>query len=67
MFCRDCKFWDSDGSCGRVDQWRSPVVFEIEDTVDDDSGLTTLLKTGPDFGCVLFQPSFEPTPQPKGL
>ena len=56
MFCKTCRFWDSDGSCGRVGEWRSPVVFEIEVTADDDSNLTTWLKTGPDFGCVLHLP-----------
>lgn len=56
MRCNVCQFWDSDGYCDRVDQWRSPIVFDIDVEVSDDTGLRARLKTGPDFGCVLFQP-----------
>ena len=60
--CEDCKFWKKPeiwwskrNYCDRVDRYNSETIFEIHVKVSDDTGLSTKLETGPDFGCVLFE------------
>jgi hypothetical protein len=50
--CSTCYWW-RDGFCDIVgDDDQSPKLFEIVVTVVDDYGLSSKLRTGPDFGCV---------------
>lgn len=59
--CSTCVHWESTNRypgdptkiCGRVDQWKSDIVFQLWARADDDSGLQVALETGPDFGCIL--------------
>ncbi len=66
--CRDCRWWEKNCdirgnvwySCGAIDtSYRNSAAVEGEATVyayaRDDSGLTAELRTGPTFGCVLFE------------
>ena len=56
--CKDCKFWGYmwKGCCDKVDHIPTPTKeFEIDYRVLDDSGMSTFLRTGPEFGCVLFE------------
>lgn len=53
--CNSCIYHSGDGVC-EVDYRLASnpdTRFEIEVDVDDDSGLSTRLMTGPNFGCVL--------------
>ncbi len=60
--CKDCEFWNA-GRCDTVGMpdsgfgWEQDprILFDIGVDVDDDSGLQTWLRTGPEFGCVRFQ------------
>ncbi len=65
--CKNCKFWErpggQSGQCTKVDGSvgdrtlvSDRLRVDIYATMLDDSGLYTELLTGPDFGCVLFQP-----------
>ncbi|KAF1042232.1 MAG: hypothetical protein GAK35_02846 [Herbaspirillum frisingense] len=58
--CKDCRFWMHGGECEEVNggnDW--PTVREdcldVEVDAADDTGLSYILKTGPEFGCVRFQ------------
>lgn len=58
--CKDCKYWGAmiPGACDAVDCIFSGVAsvrFELELDALDDSGLTGMLMTGPDFGCIHFK------------
>ena len=58
--CNSCRCWES-GFCGIVDHYKGPqtepaTLFQIEASADDDSNLQASLRTGPDFGCILYQP-----------
>lgn len=67
--CRECKFWTlaSGQRLGTCERWHSGYgvkqeeVSDNEAWVEDDEGWGNA--TGPDFGCVLFIPSENPTPQ----
>lgn len=54
--CKTCKFWGryQRGCCDRVDDISEPdpTAFAISVRVLDDSGLSTSLMTGPEFGCI---------------
>jgi hypothetical protein len=50
--CKNCKWWEF-GYCGRENT--IGALFEIVATAADDHGLTTALKTSPDFGCVQYE------------
>ena len=55
--CKTCYWWGRDysGACTRVNSdygLNYKTQFEIKATTDDDQGLTVLLITGPDFGCI---------------
>jgi hypothetical protein len=55
--CKSCKFWGHyrAGECDRVGGLfpdNPAASFEVVARVLDDSGLSTGLATGPDFGCV---------------
>lgn len=57
--CKNCKFWGHyrKGECDRVDGLftADPTAsFDIRVRVLDDSGLSTGLVTGPNFGCIHF-------------
>lgn len=57
--CKDCRFWDSDQRCQKADwsvgDYTAPEdVLVAEVSVLDDSGLFVDIRTGPEFGCVLF-------------
>jgi hypothetical protein len=59
--CKNCKFWKKpelhyqrNRFCDRVDRI-SDILFDITSYAHDDSGLSAVLETGPDFGCVLFE------------
>ena len=59
--CKDCKFWDIDydGECERVgyaDIDLDDSSFELECGADDDQGSYAKLITGPNFGCIKFEP-----------
>lgn len=58
-FCKDCKYWSvwSEGSCDKAgDDYADKDAFvEIDYDALDDTGLSLYLKTGPEFGCVLFK------------
>lgn len=64
MFCKDCKFWDRDTytqpRCARIEWFNgqkiAPSEAMIDATAHDDSGLQCNLFTGPEFGCVKFDP-----------
>jgi hypothetical protein len=58
--CKNCRFWD-DGVCDGGDWEENPLrdnsrLFFIDVTVADDHNLNVKLKTGPEFGCVRFEP-----------
>lgn len=64
MYCKDCMYWkknylnECEGRyCDRADHWmpNSDHECEIEVSVSDDTGLSTLLITKPMFGCVNFK------------
>lgn len=54
--CKNCVFWDQ-GECRQVD---STEQFRIDVKVADDHNLEVKLMTGPEFGCVEFQPLVKP-------
>ena len=59
MHCKNCRWWDSDGECNKV-EWEekgkpAPKMFQMNIRVADDTGLDVHLMTGPDFGCVQFE------------
>lgn len=55
--CKTCKHWGAryEGACDGVDSiTKGPGLdFTIEATAADDQGLSALLMTGENFGCVL--------------
>lgn len=57
--CKNCKHWQSDQECAALDNDIKPPTngLSVEVNVLDDSGLYVTIKTGPDFGCTLFEPS----------
>lgn len=60
--CKDCKWWGRTHAnvCGKIDTLfavENPMrMFEIEATAADDHNLRAHLVTGPDFGCIQFDP-----------
>lgn len=59
--CKSCRFWGHyrKGECDRVGGLFSAnpgAAFDVVARALDDSGLTTGLVTGPDFGCVHHAP-----------
>lgn len=58
--CRNCRNWTSKGYCEFIDTIQGERVADttgcqIIATVHDDYGLTTVLKTAPNFSCPSFQ------------
>lgn len=58
--CRNCKFWGryKTGVCDRIEYDNPPTHpgdASIDVRVMDDSGLDVWFRTGPDFGCSLFE------------
>jgi hypothetical protein len=58
--CRTCLYWD-DGRCEAVDYRLDKSKgqrrrFDVVARADDDSGLVTELRTGPEFGCAHHEP-----------
>ena len=58
--CRNCRHWTSKGYCDFIDTIQGERVADttgcqIIATVHDDYGLTTALKTAPNFSCPSFQ------------
>ena len=66
--CKDCAFWDEGGNCGPGGEWA--ICRYVDDqtdplpgeggaslvlVADDDRGVDGVLRTGPMFGCVLFE------------
>lgn len=67
MHCKNCVFWSYDGSCESVDVSESKAELKalkdvssshlvVDVHVADNHGLSVKLRTGPDFGCVRFDP-----------
>lgn len=65
--CQNCEFWiknqkKNNGACDFVDTIPGEKAFnnghgaELDIYVHDDSGLFASLVTGPNFGCVNFEP-----------
>lgn len=67
--CKDCKYWGPWGhwpepaktqECAKVGNdilMPNPdSYFEILASADDDSNLQATLRTGPEFGCIQFEP-----------
>ena len=62
--CKDCKHWGVyiTGCCDKVgspDPDENDAGFDLILEADDDQGLDGQLKTGPEFGCVQFEPKAE--------
>ena len=60
--CKECLFWDKNNKCGRIGQWsESATTDEWAMTTDEgDANIlgNTVLLTGPDFGCVLWERNY---------
>ena len=64
--CKDCRWWGKyiTGCCDKVgspDPEENDAGFDLILEADDDQGLDGQLKTGPEFGCVQFEPNAEKT------
>lgn len=56
--CKNCRWWGRvyEGCCDNVGAGNEATAFDIVATADDDQGLEVVLKTGPEFGCIHFNP-----------
>lgn len=63
--CKNCRHWHNKRTCDRIDQINLHGTRDeelgkndsrIEWSAADDHGLHIELVTGPDFGCVQFEP-----------
>ena len=60
--CKNCRWWGRvyERRCDFVDtsfaDENKATTFNIVVTADDDQGLEAVLKTGPEFGCIHFNP-----------
>ena len=60
--CKNCRWWgrDWEGVCDFVNTIMADedtaTMFVVEATAADDTGLEAVLKTGPEFGCIHFNP-----------
>ena len=57
MYCKDCKFWSTqDGSGKKGCDAIGDNLSDTEHGALDDSGIWSEFVTGPNFGCIKFQP-----------